>query len=364
MAFLYFPFYAAGYIWHYFIYGNGGSGMEVEYRTTMAFFGVFCLIIALSFLRNLLRQYFTETVVSLTLVLLVFGTNAFYYTTYEGCMSHIANFLLFVIFLRLTEKWHSRPSLINTLLPGLVLGLITLIRPTNILIGIFFLLYDVTSVQQLSDRIVLLLRKWFLLLSMSILAFMVWIPQMFYWHTHTGQYLFFSYVGEHFFFAHPRLYSGFFSFRKGWLIYTPIGSLMLLGFIAVCKYLPKLFWGSITFYIVTIYVMFSWWSWWYGGSFSCRPMVETYAVLAIPLACSLKFITEQISKPGKIMISFVFTILVAFNLFQTFQYSHQIIHWDRMSFAAYKNVFLRLQPAPDSLLAPPPRGVEFRELVE
>jgi len=364
MAFLYFPFYAVGYFWHYLVYGNGGTGMEVEYRTAMAFFGIFCLLLTLLMLRKILRRYFSEPVVGITLLVLVFGTNLLYYTTYEGCMAHVSNLLLFTLFLLMTERWYSEPDLINSGLLGLLMGLITLIRPTNILIAIPFILYNITSFNQLQQRIILFLKKWPLLLVFSIAAVLVWIPQMIYWHQMTGQYLFFSYVGERFYFSHPRIYSGFFSFRKGWLIYTPLGSLMLTGFIFMYKRLQNIFWPYLIFYIAIVYVTFSWWSWWYGGSFSCRPMVETYAVLVFPLACSFDYFIKRLTHQWNALLSAVIITLIALNIFQTYQYSHQIIHWDRMSYEAYKNVFLSMQNAPDSLLAPPPGTVENRESVK
>ena len=93
-------------------------------------------------------------------------------------------------------------------------------------------------------------------------------------------------------------------------------------------------------------------------------MVETYAVLVFPLACSFDYFIKRLTHQWNALLSAVIITLIALNIFQTYQYSHQIIHWDRMSYEAYKNVFLSMQNAPDSLLAPPPGTVENRESVK
>jgi hypothetical protein len=59
---------------------------------------------------------------------------------------------------------------------------------------------------------------------------------------------------------------------------------MLLGFIPLWKKDKKLAPALGVFMVVIIYSIFSWSQWWYGGGFSCRPLVETYPVLALPLA--------------------------------------------------------------------------------
>lgn len=230
LAFMYAPFYGFGHLNYYCAHGNPGTGIETEYRRSMTFFGICCLFIALIVLRKLLRKYFSEGIVATTILTLVFGTNAFYYATYEGCMPHIPDFMLFILFLFYIDKWYQKPSTGISALIGFISGLIVLIRPTNILVIILFLFYNVVRIKDLEERIKFFMEKWRLILIILTSAFVIWIPQMIYWHSITGRYIFYSYVGEHFFFSDPRIWQGLFSFRKGWLLYTPIGIFMLTGF--------------------------------------------------------------------------------------------------------------------------------------
>jgi hypothetical protein len=115
----------------------------------------------------------------------------------------------------------------------------------------------------------------------------------------------------------------------------------------------------LIFTIVNIYVVFSWGCWWYGGSFGLRAMIESYALLALPLGA---FYTACIqSKKGMALLVFAILAFTTLNLFQTWQYRKRIIHWDSMTKEAYWAVFGK-QKAPkglDSLLKVP---VDDREL--
>jgi hypothetical protein len=104
-----------------------------------------------------------------------------------------------------------------------------------------------------------------------------------YWKYITGELFFNSYVGEQFYFNNSHVLKGLFGFRKGWLIYTPIMLFSILGIYFLRNQLKHFFASiSITLFIY-IFVIFSWWCWWYGGSFGQRAMIDIYPLLAIPL---------------------------------------------------------------------------------
>ncbi|MCK4699417.1 MAG: hypothetical protein KAT38_03765, partial [Bacteroidales bacterium] len=94
------------------------------------------------------------------------------------------------------------------------------------------------------------------------------------------------------------------------------------------------------FLIINIYLVFSWWCWWYGGSFGARILVESYAFLSLPLAA----VIQKISEKRRIMRSvfiIIFGFLVWINLFQMRQYRISLLHWDSMSKKAYWGIFLK-----------------------
>ncbi len=358
MSVLYLPFHLSGLSMHYIKHGEIGNGYEQSYRMAMCFNGVFYLMVGLIFLRSLLKKYFTDIVTAVTIVLVTVGTNMFYYSTYEGCMTHVGTFALFLLFVWLTIKWYSSNSSWKyTILLGLLSGLLSLIRPTNALIGLFFILYDVKNIADLKARVLLFLSNWDKMFAILLIGICVWIPQFLYWKQQTGHYYFYSYPRERFFFDKPKIYLGLLSWRKGWLIYTPLGWLMFAGFFVIRKYVPALFWSAITFTAAFVYVIFCWWCWWYGGGYSIRTMVDVLGILAFPLAALITFVfynTKYIIP--KVAFGVLLFILFALSIFQTYQYKRGDIHFDSMTKQAYQYVFLKLKSPPDSLLKEPPWG--------
>ncbi|HRG89010.1 MAG TPA: hypothetical protein PLW44_08340, partial [Chitinophagales bacterium] len=86
----------------------------------------------------------------------------------------------------------------------------------------------------------------------------------------------------------------------------------------------------IAYFLITVYVVFSWWQWYYGGSFGCRVMVESLVVLAVPLGALINWAQQQ-AIVVKILLGAMIVAGVFLNLFQTVQYGKGIIHWQKMS---------------------------------
>lgn len=220
------------------------------------------------------------------------------------------------------------------------MGLITLIRPTNILILIVFILYDVTSLVSLKEKIKLL---WFYkkqLFFIGLFAFVVWSPQFIYWKYISGNWVYYSFLKEQFYFDNPRIFYGLFSYRKGWLLYTPIMIFALLGIFFLFKFQKKWALPILIFTPLNIYVIYSWWCWWYGGSFGSRPMVDSYALMAIPLATFFSYFDKKTNYFRSVPL-FIMFLTISLNLFQT-QQSRSCLHYDSMTEDAYWSNFTTL----------------------
>ena len=87
-----------------------------------------------------------------------------------------------------------------------------------------------------------------------------------------------------------------------------------------------------------VYLISSWWNWYYGPSFGQRPFVEFYGLSALLIAFAFRFIQKKAFKVTLI----VFSVLCVFlNLIQTFQYHSGIISsWD-MNVKKYGYTFLK-----------------------
>lgn len=324
-----------------YLLGYDTGGYSLPYRLMLMLSIVFYFALGLYFLRKLLQKFFPLRTVTITLLLTGLGTNLFTYAATEVPLSHVYSFALVAAFLWVVVRWYEAQQMKHAVAIGLLLGLLSLVRPTNILVGLFFLLLGITSFGKIKERLQLFRHSGLQLIAMALSALLVWIPQMIYWKVQTGHFLFFSYTGERFFFGQPEIIQCMFSYRKGWLVYTPVMILALAGLILLYKKHRELFFPLVLFTVLNLYVVSSWWCWWYGGSFGLRPMIDSYAMMALPLAAFVKWVTERKSlvKHGLYAL-FVFFIFL--SAFQTVQYHIGYIHYDAMTKKAYWDVFLRL----------------------
>lgn len=346
MSFLYAPFFLIALA----VESLSSSGPIYGFSTIFKFFMMLgswiYLLIGLIFLRAILRRYFSDVVTAVTLFSLVVGTNLLFYSSIEACMSHAYNFSLFAVFLWLTIRYYEKPSAARIAMIGLLTGTISLIRPSNSIILLVFFAWGITSFSDLKERFSFFLSKIPSLMLMGVCILLVWLPQMVFWKINTGHWLFYTYGDEGFFFTRPALFKGLFSWRKGWLLYTPMMALSPTGFVFLKKRIPQAFWPLLVFSLLNIWIVTSWWSWWYGGSLGMRPMIDSYSLLALPLAA---FVAWLLEKKRNVKISGLTLILLLnyHSVFQTFQYYYGAIHWDSMSRKAYFSSFGHLRPQPD-----------------
>lgn len=332
------PFFLAGHAWAL----NSdfpADGFSPPYYKMMWLSGIVYSLLGLLLLRKLLLPHFNDRVVALSLITVGAATNLMNYATYDALMSHAISFFLVLLFMHFTVAFHKKESVLNMLALGLVWGMITLIRPTNFLILFFFVLYDVQSFSALAGKVKRLLGSPRFLLLFGVAALLVFLPQLLYWHRQTGNWLFYSY-GEKgsFFFLRPRIADGLFSYRKGWLLYTPVMILALVGIPLLYKTYKQFFASVAVTFILAVYVMFSFWCWWYGGSFGCRPIIEYYGLLAIPMAAVFAAVSSK-----KILQSMVVLFVAGciwLNIKQQQLYRRGLIHWDSMSKTFYWDVML------------------------
>jgi hypothetical protein len=169
---------------------------------------------------------------------------------------------------------------------------------------------------------------------------------MLFWKKFMGHYILDMYSEERFFFLDPQIRNILFSYRKGWLLYTPVMVFSLIGILVAKFRLKEMFWFLSVFTVLNIYVLSCWWDWGYGGSFGCRPIIQSYAILIFPLAASFSWLWGLVEKNKTmnwsirlVFISVLF-LVIKLNLFQSWQYKFGIIHWSGMNKKTYKFIFL------------------------
>ncbi len=360
LAVLWAPFFTGAHLVA-LVSGQSATGYSTPYAMALFLAAVFYLFWGLWFLRRTLRRYLPDGVVALVLGTLLLATNLMHYVISEPGMSHVYSFFLFAAFLEVTDRWAGSFGWKQFAWLGLLAGLIVLVRPANILVLVIPLFWKVDSTKGMRNRLRLILERRQGLLLAALAAFLVWVPQLLYWKVVAGDWLYYTYGDEGFFFLHPHLLDGLFSWRKGWLIYTPVMILVFPGLWLLWKKNRGMAFPVGLYLVLQLYLVFSWWCWWYGGSFGSRPMIESYAFLALPLGYAVDRIRRR---PAwlKVLAGVLLVFFISLNQFQMKQYRVSLLHWDSMSWPAYRAIFFSMQWPEnyDELIAPPDYDAALR----
>jgi hypothetical protein len=323
------------------LFGYETLGYSKPYAWCIHFSAICYILIGFYYSRKTLLLFFNEWITAMTLLCILFATNLFYYTFRESEMPHGYLFFLFSLFIYHVVKWHSLNKIKHFYIFCFVAGFIALIRPTEILVMLIPLLYNVVNFKTFTEKIVTFLQlKWKLVIALLLFLTPI-IPQLIYWKIHTGQYLFFSYGNnEGFFFSDPQIYSVMLGWRKGWLIYSPLMIFSIIGLGIMFFKWKKLFFPIFLYLVINIYLISSWWDWGFGGAYGMRALVQSYAFLVIPLAFFFDYIFKiswnKLFK--RFAISVLFLLIFTFaslNIYQTFLFKCFYLPWDSMTKEIY-----------------------------
>lgn len=280
MALQYLPFFGVAHALAPTL-GYPADGFSRPYQFAIQFGSVLFCFVGLWYLRKVLKAYFPDSTVAAVIVLYVLGTNYLNYAAIDGAMTHNWLFSWYAILLWVTHRYHIQPTFSGAAKMGLTLGIMALTRPTELLAVIIPLFWTMSSFQ----KEVIWARARFLWAHRQHLALTVGTMisvgfiQLLYWRYVSGDWIVYSYQDQGFSWFSPHFKNFIFSFRTGWLIYTPMMIFAFLGVYALIKSkihtVPLLL-----FFFLNLYIVCAWDAWSYGA----RAMVQGYAVMAFPFA--------------------------------------------------------------------------------
>lgn len=333
------PFFLAGHVAAQ-LSGSAADGYSMPYMMAMSCGAIFYLALGLYALRNYLVLCGASLAQATFLVLLIFfGTNLFHYALIEPLMSHLYSFTCVSLFLLYGKKWIDNGKNRYGAAVALLLALIIVIRPVNGLV-IGWLFIEAGSIQLFFNRVLAFFRDWKLALSTVVVGVAILCIQFIIYYLQTGLFFVDAYGGEGFHFLHPEIWKFLFSYKKGMFVYVPITLLALGGFYFLFQHDRKKALRMFLFLFIVVYVLSSWWMWYYGGSFGSRVMVEYLPFFALLLLYLLNGIRQR---PLKITLISVLIVFTLFCQFQTYQYRNELIHWSEMTKENYWEVFLQLK---------------------
>ena len=138
------PFFGVGHLLA-LIAGAPRDGFSWPYQATAAAAGFVYALFGLVVLASVLRRWFGRDTVVLTLLATTFGTNLFHYATYDSLFSHAFSFALVAVVMRLTIAVADLPRARPTAALAASVGLLMLVRPTNLDILAFCALYGAAT---------------------------------------------------------------------------------------------------------------------------------------------------------------------------------------------------------------------------
>jgi hypothetical protein len=328
------------------LHGDVPNGFSRPYQQAMMVAGLFYGILGLWVVRKLLHHYYSDAVTAWALAGIGLGTNFFSYASFEAAMSHAVLFLWQASLLYCTVRWYEAPRRRWAVGIGLFLGLATLTRFTEAIYGLIPLTWGLSSAAAWRQRPGLLSRHVGQVALAGGLALAVVSIQFCCWYAVSGHWLVDGYAGEYFDFGHPHLQEGLFSFRKGWLLYTPLMGLTLgLGLFSLRRYVPVALPPAVILLPPLFYLTFSWEQWWYGGGFSARTLISVYPLLALPLG-ALVAVSAACGRWPKVGVRLLLVACIGLNLWQTWQYMAGILPYDNTTAALYQERFFwfRMHP--------------------
>ncbi len=353
-ALLMLPFFLLAWVYSWFLHiPADGYNFLFQYAVSLA--AAVYLAIGLVCTARLLQSFgFGKKVQSIVVLALVFATNLFYYAFLHPSHSHVYSFAAISVFLLYSRYFFVRLQGRFLFLSAAMLGLITLIRPTNalIMLSLPMLAGSKQSVKQAFDW---LLKKALTTALAALLLLSIIALQAVFQFIQSGEIFYWSYQNEGFNFGHPAIFRFLFGFRKGFFIYTPLMFFLFPGLFFMARHSR---YGAIWFMMylsILLVVLSAWWNWFYGDSFGMRAMIDHYAALAIPLAW---FVQHMIGKKwSKIALYLLLSLVVLLNLIQTRQYQSGILHPDSMSWEKYRYVFLKTGQSYRNVLGEYPEAV-------
>ncbi|RYE25698.1 MAG: hypothetical protein EOP51_03225 [Sphingobacteriales bacterium] len=296
--------------------GYPADGFSTPYQFAIQVGSLLVALIGIWFFRKLLLLFYSDGIVAAMLLLLVFGTNYLNYAAIDAGLTHNWLFTLYVFLLLNTYYFYRSPNYKNSIAIGLLCGLATLARPSEVICILIPILWGMESLSWNAIK-----NKWQFLYSQfpkvvvcAICVILVGSIQIIYWKYVADEFLVYSYGDKGFSWLKPHLGNYVFSYRSGWITYTPVMICSILGILPFLK-TGKNKVAILAFFILNLYIVCAWDIWWYGGT-GGRAMIQSYPIIMLPFASLLQYLSQK-QLLRRIAIPII-VLLAYFNIWFTY----------------------------------------------
>lgn len=238
------------------------------------------------------RKWFGRNTSFLATVGVWYGTGVFWYNAVEPSMAHINSLLLGALFAYFWYSTLGRRTKLQWLFLGLLLGLIYLVRQTDIIFGILPALE--VSKEFLKKINTEKIKK--IALDLSIFAsgmIIAVLPQMLIWKKLYGNFIVYSFAGiGAAYWGFPKLVQFFFSFEDGmWRI--PLLFLAAIGLFLFAYRVKGISWYFVVAVVALIIVTSAWSGW--NSDYGLRFLIGMSVFFALGLGEVIEKLRTRLS---------------------------------------------------------------------
>jgi hypothetical protein len=328
-SFFWSPFFFLGHIATNVVNSFGGSLEEDGYSTFYVYFSMLgsslYALFGLLLLFWMLRRFFSESVSLLTVIGIWFASPLVFYMWFLPSQSHAVSFFAVTAFAAYWLKTRAERSNKQWLILGLLAGLMTLVRPQNLLFTAIPLAESL--VVYWKERVnIVALRKQFvknilflvtlvvgLLPQLIVLKMLMGSPFAFLQATDAGRQLSLLPV---------NVLNVLFNFH-GLFSWTPLLLVGVIGLYFLYKKDKQLaIYFSITFLLV-LWILSSWQGWFGAAAFGQRKFVSSLFIFAFGLAALLQWLRDKRIRMW--VLSVVVFLFMAWNLGLLIQFGSRMI---------------------------------------
>jgi hypothetical protein len=302
----------AFYIAHTFakITGFDQDGFSLPYQLAIYFWKVGLILIGLFLTFNLLSNYFGKTTAFITVFTFLMTTQILEVLTAHEFFPYIL-FVFTSILLFYLDKFWTKPNLVNTILLSVSLGMVILIDLNNLVFLLLIALWKISpKIYHIKSKIThyLLHFKYYAIISVLALSFLS-IHVLYTYHLLESNE-FYNYDGRIFGYFWYNAINSWFSVGYGWLVYSPIILLSILGFITLFMNQKRLFYSLFIFFLSYQIVYSSSNITSFNQGIGNSYMLGIYPVMMLTFGSFIKQIIQL--KPALIMPTIIFILFCGY----------------------------------------------------
>ncbi len=324
--------------------------MPALFITLYSPFSMVLAAAAVILLWRLLSALFRFPVALVTTLLILAGTNLTGQIFTAPLSANVILFPLYLLVILLTIQFQEGRKWLPLFLlfPGMIA--IAFLGAT----GISMILFPVFAIFSKSHPLRLTPKTRGQLMFLGAIALVCSLLRQFAAFTDPVAVLFPGYPdGSHFLAGPVNIHRVLFSIQNGWLVYTPLVVPAIAGYWFLARDNREYFAAAFLVLVVSLADAGGIPTWFFPGRFGYPYLVETYALLSLPLGSLVQRLWNGRAKLRVILFT-VSILLITLNLFQEWQFSREILRPGRMTPAWYAATFgkTRIDPHDQGLLRP------------